>query len=216
MSEDELKRDVTAMARLCHAQQFSLLGGEPTLHPKIDRLINIVKESGISDLINITTHGMFLDKMSDDFWLMVNRMEIVVRGDKLSDSKIEFIKEKCHKYGVALTLFNHPQYIEIYRGNDWSEAETKRNFNSCSHRNCKYIQQGELYVCPGSSVIPSLMGLPVDYDGVDIDKLTEQTLEQFWNTTLPVISCSRCMVPCNISHPWRETTRASWLRESTH
>ena len=68
MTPEMLLRDLIALSPCIHANQFKLLGGEPTLHPDICEMLAVSHAAGIADEINVTTNGRLLPKMPPEFW----------------------------------------------------------------------------------------------------------------------------------------------------
>ena len=68
--------DIRKLSEGLHASEMRLLGGEPLLNPEISTYIKEAKESGIANAVSITTNGLLLHKMDDDFW--ENEMWVVL------------------------------------------------------------------------------------------------------------------------------------------
>ena len=72
----EILTDLQILSKYYKSSYIKLLGGEPLLHPKIDHIVSTIRESMLSDQIQICTNGLLLSKMSASFWEQVDHILI--------------------------------------------------------------------------------------------------------------------------------------------
>ena len=60
--------DLGALTRVMHAKDIRLLGGEPLQNPEIVEYLKEARRSGIADVNMVTTNGLLLHSMKDEFW----------------------------------------------------------------------------------------------------------------------------------------------------
>ena len=66
----EFERDFSRLSELFNgqAQEIHLLGGEPLLNPDIVLFLQVARKSFPQAIIDITTNGLLLKQMSEEFW----------------------------------------------------------------------------------------------------------------------------------------------------
>ena len=67
---NKYKKDMKRLSKITGGKinVIQLLGGEPLLHPEINKLMNITRFYFPHTTIDIITNGLLLDKMPDSFW----------------------------------------------------------------------------------------------------------------------------------------------------
>jgi len=81
---EEFKRDFARLSDLFagQAQEIHLLGGEPLLHPDIMMFVQVARNNFPQAVIDITTNGLLLKQMSEEFWTACRENKIVIRPAK--------------------------------------------------------------------------------------------------------------------------------------
>ena len=207
-----LYRDLTAMAKIVHFDRYNLVGGEPTLHPEILTLLNIARQSGIADTLEITTNGQAYRNWSDELYQKID--ELIVTPYKLTQMDLDIIADKCRQHD---TLFQvHPVIFTECAFKEKSPQDIAQGrFNACWYNiNRHVIDGGYFYRCCTAPFIPSvLLGLPKEHDGIAIEGLTEQALADYLCTREVPASCFVCASNMGNRIEWREN-RDNWLNES--
>lgn len=132
-----------------------LLGGEPTLHPELEKILLLTRNYFPNIEIQLVTNGLRLSRMSDIFWKTCKDCNI----------KIYISKYPVHfNYDVSIQACrnNHVQYeISEFR-NDFihhvlDDNGTQNPYKS--YRKCKYggecvqLRDNKLYPCAQSAYI---------------------------------------------------------------
>ena len=73
LDPDELKADLASLSQVMRAEEFRLFGGEPLQHPQVDRIVEVIRDSGISRRITLITNGLLLHRASDHLWRSIDR-----------------------------------------------------------------------------------------------------------------------------------------------
>jgi len=207
-----LERDLTAMAKIVHFDRYNLVGGEPTLHPDIMELLQIVKDSGIADTLEVTSNGQNIYKMPDAFFEILD--ELIITPYKLGEPERAYITAKCERAGTSLQW--HPViFTECAYKEPSPQDIAQGRFNACWYNiNRHVIDEGYFYRCCTAPFIPSiLLGLPKETDGIAIEELTEQALADYLSTREVPASCFVCASNMGNRIEWREN-RDNWLNES--
>lgn len=208
-----VERDLGMASKIMHAQIHNLVGGEPTLHPEIVTLLEIVKRSGICDRREITSNGQGCERWPDE--LYKNLDDLIITPYKIGQEQKDLITAKCAEFSVRLEW--HPVIFTWAAYKQPHHPERARTL----YRHCWYninrhvIDEGFFYRCCTAPFIPSvLLGLEKTHDGIALDGLTEQGLVDYMNQPQTPASCSVCASNAGTQIPWRETTREKWLDES--
>lgn len=210
---DDLRRDMNAAANIVHFERYNLVGGEPTLHPEIIDLFKIVRDSGIADSLEVTTNGQTYRSWNDMLYDLLD--EIIVTPYKLTQSDIDAIGEKCASHGTALQV--HPVIFTDCAYKEHSPEEIARGrYHACWYNvNRHVIDGGYFYRCCTAPFIPSLLlGMAKETDGIALEGLTEQRLQEYLDQHAVPESCFVCASNQGNRIEWRETSRENWLKES--
>lgn len=208
--------DLNLAARVMHFKQYALIGGEPTLHPKLLEIIDIIRRSGITDRIQLATNGQNSERWSDELYAAIDDLQCAPY--KLSEAEQFYLMEKCSKFDVLLqwqpsTIFNYAAYKQPH-----STERATELYQVCWYREFRQvIDSGYFYRCCVGRHIPEvLLGLPREDDAIALEGLTEEKLLAYLAQTETPRACYVCGA-CNQApeFAWHEQPdRAKWLEES--
>lgn len=213
VAPEELARDLNMAARIIHFDRYNLVGGEPTLHPRILDLLQIVIDADIADTYEITTNGQGYKKWDDSLYRLLD--ELIVTPYKLNDEDIQNIRSKCEQYGTALQI--HPViFTECAYKQPAPDDIAYGRYRACWYNiNRHVIDGGYFYRCCTAPFIPQLLlGMPKETDGIALQGLTEQRLNEYLSQHATPASCFVCASNMGNRIDWRETSRDKWLEES--
>lgn len=213
----QIEKDLNHLSSILHTYAWGALGGEPLLHPDIVDILLIARESGIADKIEVWTNGLLLHKMPLYFWSYPTPMDVIVLSvyeDKHDDKSLNWIRDKCKDNGIDLEIKDERTWHN-FRSNleevPTDEDGTKLKFDNCFFRQFSRVaSQGYFYTCCCSPNIPILLqGKEKGTDGVLIEGLTEQELNDYLTRSEPLGCCSICA--------GRETAKEiKWSEERDH
>ena len=213
-----LRDDLLRLGQVAEIGKFSLLGGEPLLHPDIDDMIAMCQTTNVAKVVNIVTNGQLLHQMSERFWHTIRKIEMDVYPGKLSAAQVAHIQNKCRENNIELTVIPVGKFYKCLRsGQGESPEQVQRRFNSCPTGHlCVCVDYGFVYRCPQASIIPPLFlkDQPPTVDGLPLDGITADGLKVYLESKQVLKSCARCSVG-EVFIDWHETTREQWEREST-
>lgn len=210
----QVRRDLTHLASFVHADRWGALGGEPLLHPHIADILQVARESGIADKIELWSNGIAAHKFDTDHPLWKS-FDIFVLS--LYDSRkafyapllsadpnrpedaagVKLIRERCDRAGIQLEIKNERVWHN-FRTNleavPTGPAETKKKYNGCFFRQFSRVaNNGFFYMCCCSPHQPKLFqGREEGTDGVSISGLTEEGLLSYLSRTEPLGCCTIC------------------------
>ncbi len=208
-----IRRDIEAVKQICHTQEFSVVGGEPTLHPQVAEIIQMVKESGISDTVITYTNGQSMDHLPDEYYKWLDRL--IVDPYKIDEMRKQFIADKCNEFNLPLewhTTTFRSQFLRDRRDQSYAD----RLYRTCWYRfNRSAIDEGYFHRCCSSQFITQfILGKDRTADAIAIDGLTEEKLNEYLNPADTPEVCYFCCGNSGVAMEWRECAREDWLKES--
>jgi len=153
LQPEQFERDIKRLAELSEDYfAIKILGGEPLLHPNITAFFDIARKYFPSTPIQITTNGILLVKLSDEFWQNCNKNKITV---SISQYPI-----KLDKKAIKKTAKTHKVKL-VFNGSTVQERmcklpldlsgsqDIKKSFQKCaiSWGCCVTLREGRIYTC---------------------------------------------------------------------
>jgi hypothetical protein len=196
---DSISNDLRKAAKVLSPAVFKLVGGEPLLHPALVDIIQRVRAANISPVISITTNGLKLDEVPDDFWRSIDTLTIS-RYPKpgLAPGLIEHIEAQAERFHVRLNWKVQDSFTTMTRTQHGTDAdEARRIYHDCWIRErCHMIRDGMFYTCTRPAHFHTLYngkrdfrsdGLPLrDHAGM-LDEL-----QTYLQRETPLQACFEC------------------------
>lgn len=201
----EYEKDCKRLSELFDAEAnfIRLMGGEPLLHPEIEKFFYITRNNFPNAVIDLDTNGILVLSMKKEFWKAMSENKINLTITKYP-IKIDYekIKKKCEEENVTFRFFDEHLVREfIHLPLDLEgRGRIENNFFKCYLANsCHTLKHGKMYTC---STIPHVNHFNEYYkcnlciskkDSIDIYKVNsgEEILEFF---AKPVPFCRYCKV----------------------
>lgn len=218
---DEIERDVHLAAQVMHAETVCLLGGEPTSHPRLLDIMRMVAASGLGDRIQVLTNGMRLHRMGDGFWAELDWLKISIYPGKTPPENVQLARTKASTHGFQLDFYDvaSDPFRAVLTDRAREPADAQRTYDECWYRTfTRKIERGHFYrCCTSPSISQTVLGLPPDADGIRLDGLTPETLQQFLDRPEYMKSCTRCYGNLGPRlEQWTEVKgKDAWLDAST-
>jgi hypothetical protein len=214
--------DLTALSPVLHAKDIRLLGGEPLQHPQIVDFLKEARRSGIADTVMLTTNGLLLNSMKDEFWENVDFIWVsLYPGRSPTEKVLEHIKARAAESNTRLDLdpTDHfrASYVTEPHPMDWT---TRMLFNTCgsAHRyHCHMLYEGKLFKCAMPPFLPDFLaamgkdGYDPAVDAFDIHgsgNLFEE-LKAFLFSQEPLEACRWCVGYCGTREGHRQLDKAT-------
>lgn len=200
ITPEEIQRDLTLVEQVVSPHYVDITGGEPLLHPDIVGILKAVRTVRLRAIITVTTNGLLLDKMPEEFWMQIDALTISIYPKPLLPNHIRLLAyQKAEKYNFVLDMKKNPTFQTM--GRQEPSADERRNravFSSCSWRQSNHmIRDGYFYTCFRPAHFQTYYGKRIDFtgDGVrlhDGPELSEQ-IHRYLERSIPLKSCALCM-----------------------
>ncbi len=180
-----LKKDLLRLRELFKdsVEYIYILGGEPLLHPEINKCMKYVRDIFPEDTINVAilTNGVLLKSMDDIFWGNCKKYHIKIMPTKYPinldyDELQKFVQEKEISYEYAGSS-EHGRSLWHFPLDLKGEQDIFTNFKNCRNANsCITLENGKLYTCsiaPHIDIFNTYFNKNLqlsDEDGIDIYK----------------------------------------------
>ena len=203
--------------KIITADVFTLIGGEPLLHPDFIELTSIATASGISTDIQVTTNGALLDRQPDEFWAAeFNTLRVTRYPDQITDKQWWAWKRKAQENGKG---FHGGMNADFYKPiiQKPSDVETtNRKFTACPWKDhCTTLDRDCLFICPQALFFPfHFKEIEHDKDGLCLYDCTPDDVAQYMNREEPMEACKKCSYYHYV--PWKQVPRKEWIKESSY
>lgn len=196
------KKDIEKMKKIFHQiNLFSIMGGEPLLHPKITDIIKIARKALKNTYISIFTNAIELEKQPPLFWETCRKYKIfiVVTKYKLNIDYAQIIKmSKAFHVAVFWESNREKEYFHEIKFNEKGNEDISKSDSNCFHKTfCYQLENGVLYKCP---IIPASRHFNLFFDknltvskkdGLNIHKrLKKEKIIEYFEKPVPF--CRYC------------------------
>ena len=195
-----------------------MLGGEPLLHRDLPRLLDKIRESGITDRIILTTNGVLLHRKGPELWDRIDTLEISeYPGHEPTTEQYELIADRARTHGVDVCVNRFERFRESYSevGTE-DEGLVEDIFGTCQMAHewfCHTVHEGNFYLCPQSVFLPRIGvvhgdtsdGLPIETDAGFASRLLAYIERQ-----TPLNSCRNCLGSVGKLLPHQQVRRNAW------
>lgn len=196
------------------ADEILLMGGEPLLHPEIEKFMVMARKNFQKAKIEITTNGVLLMKQPESFWETCRCNDIIINVTKYPiPLDFKAMEEKSAIYGVKYHYFgNSGEVVKTLFQHKLSMTKTQDAWTSyllCGRaNNCIYLQDGRLYTC---TVAPTVRHFDrrfgtnlfnAEENSIDIyEAKSAQEIMEFLAKPIPF--CSHCRIAETVQGiPW--------------
>ena len=219
VDNEQLERDLHILAKHYHVGQVRLLGGEPLLHRDLRSVIDIVRASGVTDRISITTNGVLLDRAPDTVWEAVDDIWISeYPGFEFDEDTRSAFVSKARTFGVRLRLRSYDSFRESYSelGTD-DDPLVQKIFDRCivvHVGRCHAVAGGYFFKCAPSYFISKVLhpDESVPPDGLEIadgDDFGSRLLA-FLTSRTPLPACRNCLGTSGREIPHQQVRRSEF------
>lgn len=223
---DNIFDNCSILAKYYRPKYIKLLGGEPLLHPNLIQVLEAVRNSGISNYIQVMTNGLLLAKMSDEFWQKVDEVYVSVYPEKGIDSEdLKIYEQKAKLHNVSFQCFYFDNFRESYSEIGTTDKNlVQQIYSTCKLAHtwrCHTVANGYFYKCPRSLFIPKAINndiLQPNKDGIKIIDSPEFTkdLLAYLESTEPLTSCYHCLGNVGKLFVHEQQSRNTWRMQQQY
>lgn len=199
-----LGEDLRRLAQVLRPGIFKLTGGEPFLHPDLPAVLDVVRASGISEQVSVTTNGFLAQSAPDAVFERLDRMTLSVYASvPLPERSVARITERCERHGVLLTVKRIDAFQKLTPEAPHATAEeTRAVYADCWLKvRCHLVHRGRFYLCTRPPHMASVLGPAhaehlslVEGDGVSLEtpELLTRVLD-YLEREAPLATCRYCL-----------------------
>lgn len=202
-SPEDLAADLALASRVLSPTYLKIVGGEPLLHPNLIECLNVAKQSGVAPVLSVTTNGLLLHTMPDDFWRLIDALTIsLYPSARLPQKAISQVLAKAEQFGVHLNWKRQDVFVQMDRPSPCDDVQVNASvFSDCwLKRRCHLVRAGRLFTCTRSvhfQTRADLLGQNASFfeaDGIGLKPrpgLLEE-LHAYLTRRAPLLSCAHC------------------------
>jgi hypothetical protein len=182
---DEADRWMSAWNQRLWPAMFRLLGGEPTLNPRLAELVRLAKKHWPRSRIALTTNGFFVHRHGELGKALGDTKAKVVLTlhDRSEEYKAkvlpgyELLRKWSRQYGFQLSIeASHKRWTRRYTGTGddvlpFEDGNIRRSWEKCPAKNCRQLFRGKLWKCS-----------PITY--LQLQKETHPDISEKWDPYL--------------------------------
>lgn len=208
ISIEEIKEICAFVKTHLRPDVFKVAGGEPTLHPQLDELLQVIKASGAAPVVRVVSNGLLLHRMTDVFWQHIDQLTISnYISAPVKPALLQQIKDKARQYEVVLNIKYVEQFNEIFVEEPIQDKERIQEiYNDCWMRHrCLIVRNGTFYKCTRAAYMDeflerkhkNVVAGTSTYSQEDGIAITEPSFTRlaldYLNDAAPLYSCEYCL-----------------------
>jgi hypothetical protein len=205
-------KDMKRLSKLIKIRMIRILGGEPLLHPDINKLISETRKYFPLSNIYVVTNGILLKKMPKSFWntLKKHSITIIITVYPPMESQTETFINLCKSNNIELIFGDRPLFFKRF---DVTGSQDKVNsFKNCDVKECHYLENGKIAGCGVPFYIRHFnkefnKNICLQDDTIDIydSKLTGAEITKLLNS--PLEACKYCNIEATTQFDWDVSKR---------
>jgi molybdenum cofactor biosynthesis enzyme MoaA len=212
------ERDCAQLGKLLNEEMedIHLMGGEPLLHPQLNKIIEITRKYFVKGVVEIVTNGILLMKQDKSFWETCRKNDVLISVTqypiKLNYCEIEKlaknnnVKYRYYSYGKK-TMFKIPFDLD-------GQQNIEETIKMCMMANtCIQLKEGKLFTCNTMANIDIFnkyfsKNLNItEKDYIDIYKVKDKN-EIFSFLNKPVPFCRYCNISgTTLGMDWKQSRK---------
>lgn len=156
VSIDNLERQFKRLKALCDVAVIRLMGGEPLMHPQLEKILPIMRKIFPSARIFLVTNGLLLSKLPPSTFECISANDIYINISlyKPTVAKYKQIKYLLLKYNVVHFWGNGETVIKeeqiIRKFHKCLTAKYNQNnlgYMTCYNKYCWFLKDGKISKC---------------------------------------------------------------------
>jgi organic radical activating enzyme len=158
---EQIGNDLLQLSKHFQADQITVLGGEPTLHPELSKILRTIRASGVSRRLHLTTNGLGLSRLPHEVWSLLDVVEVSIYpvSQTVFGTALQQLLLIAWDAGVELRLTPYKTFRKIISPRrNATEQMVQKTFDACYFKRfTNTISNGYFYACAPSVNIPTLL-----------------------------------------------------------
>ena len=161
---------LAAWGRRIAPLRFSLLGGEPLLHPDITGFLRAVRLTWPGTELRLVSNGLLLPRRPE-LWAVLADTDAVLTISQHSraagylerfEPVLDLARERAADHGVRLEVRDCVDgWYKLYLGAGpamlpFATADARRSWRACQTKHCLTLRENALWKCPPIAHLPSV------------------------------------------------------------
>jgi len=155
---DDIEQWYNTWSQRLIPQQFSVLGGEPLLHPHLPKILRLTKEHWGQSKLQLVSNGLLLAEQSADVWSALQETDILVslsrhtqnqRFVEKQDTGIQLLETYGIRHEIRPSYIDWRKYYRVHNGKILPySSNPSRAWNNCylKHR-CMTLMDNAVFKC---------------------------------------------------------------------
>ena len=204
-------------------KRLELLGGEPLLHPDIEKIIELTRKHFKTTEVRLVTNGVKLPAMPESFFDTIRDNSIVIAISRYPlDLDYEVIEKKLEEKSIPLKYYGEytdRKTFRQYRLNPNGTYDSKTSYSKCKFAgHCLQLKGNRIYPCfiPAyANYLNEYFGTGFTWESGDYIEL-DHTIDyrEFMSIAAePVPFCRYCNMEDQTEFEWEPSRKdpAEWL-----
>jgi organic radical activating enzyme len=148
MSLEEIKKDLFRMTELFEdIPWIRILGGEPLLHPDLDKVMDFSRKLFPDAEIDLCTNGLLVPELTLKSLkaLIKNKITVHISGYKPTYKMINKIEDTLKKAKLEYTVLKREKFYKFYTMKN--DNDPKKSHAKCPSAGCRELYRGRLAKC---------------------------------------------------------------------
>lgn len=208
--------------------RIHILGGEPLLHPDLDKILIFLRELFPQIGIVVYTNGLLLPRLKEKLLPIFKDYNIVLFLSEYPNVNVNYNEIKRGFPAVEGYRVKNFMSVSLHTNPDF---DNDKSFNSCNHNilwKCRLLKENHIYPC---SMIPNVNHLieyfpelkdtalgrmDIEDNGIDVRTHTAEEVEEFLKHSVPACAFCNTMRAKNFK-PWypSEHKITEWIEDGS-
>ena len=204
---EQYEKDINELASKLIIGQIRLMGGEPLLHPEVNKFIMATRKAFPETDIRLVTNGILLPTMKENFWqtLRDNNIRVDMSKYPVCGNKFSEYLDLMDDNNVTLCNINLSKKF-FSQTNPKGDSNIIDTYNNCLSKHCANLWRSRLYTCPACYLHYCDEYFGTNYkiqDGLDIYALRGEEIAV--NLNSPINQCRYCATETLKSFAWDQS-----------
>lgn len=159
---EEADRWMAAWSARLHPRVFSLVGGEPTIHPRLPDFVRLSRSHWPDAQLRLVTNGFYLHKHPDLPRVLQGDPDVHVylsvhhRAREYRDAlkpNVELLQRWAREYGLRVHYYDsYRNWRRGYRGEGatmqpYADGDARASWKNCTAKDCPQLFEAKLWKC---------------------------------------------------------------------